>query len=277
MNAEDLEFRKDKIGGSDAPVIMGLTPKSWKQSLYKKYREKVYGEMPKSSYVMQRGSAMEETARLEFERITGIPIMKKDNILHKDIPWMMASLDGVSFDGKLVVELKNGSKELHEMVKSKKVPEHYYCQCQHYFEVQNPDTIMFMNLHQGEAAITEIKRDQAFIDKMLDEEFKFKKRLDNLDPPPYGEFDFEEEEGRKFQELAERLLFIDSLKDEREHIREEMIKIASGRNIRGYGIEVARRSRKGAVDYKAIPELMGVNLDLYSKPRVEYWEVSACK
>jgi hypothetical protein len=44
--------------------------------------------------------------------------------------------------------------------------------------------------------------------------------------------------------------------------------MATAHRTYGCGVEVLKSSRKGAVDYSAIPELRGVNLDNYRQPPV---------
>jgi hypothetical protein len=44
--------------------------------------------------------------------------------------------------------------------------------------------------------------------------------------------------------------------------------MATARRTYGCGVEVLKSSRKGAVDYSAIPELRKVNLESYRKPSV---------
>jgi hypothetical protein len=44
--------------------------------------------------------------------------------------------------------------------------------------------------------------------------------------------------------------------------------LATARRTHGCGVELLRSSRKGPVDYAAIPELRGVNLEAFRKPPV---------
>ena len=44
--------------------------------------------------------------------------------------------------------------------------------------------------------------------------------------------------------------------------------MATARRTFGCGVELLRSSRRGAVEYAAIPELRGVNLEPYRKPPV---------
>jgi hypothetical protein len=44
--------------------------------------------------------------------------------------------------------------------------------------------------------------------------------------------------------------------------------MATARRTYGSGVEVLKSSRKGSVDYSAVPELRGVDLEPYRKPPV---------
>ena len=71
QNTEEwLEFRRDKIGASDAPIIMGKSP--WKTP-HQLWEEKI--GVRTSSYetaAMRRGKDLESEARKHFEQQTGL-------------------------------------------------------------------------------------------------------------------------------------------------------------------------------------------------------------
>lgn len=60
--------------------------------------------------------------------------------------------------------------------------------------------------------------------------------------------------------------------EESERIaRDDLIEACGNENYEGNGIKVERIERKGAVEYKAIPELADINLEDYRKPSSIYW------
>ena len=55
---------------------------------------------------------------------------------------------------------------------------------------------------------------------------------------------------------------------EEHKLRAILESLATARRTFGCGVELLRSSRRGSVDYAAIPELRGVNLEAYRKPPV---------
>jgi hypothetical protein len=55
---------------------------------------------------------------------------------------------------------------------------------------------------------------------------------------------------------------------EEHKLRTTLEGLATARRTYGCGVEVLKSSRKGAVDYSAVPELRGVNLEPYRKAPV---------
>src|SRR5271170_7079883 len=125
------EMRKTKVGASDAPVIMEVSPY---KTPYQLWQEKLSLATSKQNYAMQRGHEMEPMARAAFEELTGLMVtpMVKFHPLHA---WMMASLDGVDVSGQNIAEIKCAGKEDHEIALSGQIPEKYFPQLQHQLEV----------------------------------------------------------------------------------------------------------------------------------------------
>jgi hypothetical protein len=69
----------------------------------------------------------------------------------------------------------------------------------------------------------------------------------------------------RYREVRLRL---ESATFEEHNLRATLTRIATARRTYGCGVEVLKSSRKGAVDYSAVPELRGVNLEPYRKPPV---------
>src|SRR5258707_13490591 len=96
-------WRLEGIGASDAPVVMGEAPFRTRRFLWS-----VKTGLAKESAVgpaARRGRALEQTARSAYERCTGIQ-MEPLCLVHDRLKWMRASLDGMSFNGDVVLEVK---------------------------------------------------------------------------------------------------------------------------------------------------------------------------
>src|SRR5689334_6309347 len=134
--SEWLEMRRNKIGASDAPVIMGVSP--WKTP-FQLWEEKLgIGKEKETTASMRRGIDMEEEARQKFEELTGHIVFPKV-MFHPDYEYLMASLDGIDMDHKVAVEIKCPGREDHECAMDGVVPEKYKPQLQHQLEVTGLD------------------------------------------------------------------------------------------------------------------------------------------
>ena len=101
--SEWLRWRQDGIGSSDAPVIMGEAAFKTRRLLWaiKTGRARDLG----GNAASRRGRALEQAARSAYERELGIQ-MEPLCLVHERWEWMRASLDGLSFDGSTVLEIK---------------------------------------------------------------------------------------------------------------------------------------------------------------------------
>jgi putative phage-type endonuclease len=177
---EWLDFRKGKIGASDAPVIMGLSP--WMTPL-ELYNEKVLGKERPSNWAMERGKELEPKAREMMEKMLLIKLEPKV-VTHPEHEWMIASLDGISEDGKTAVEIKCPSSiASHLKAMGSEIPDHYQCQMQHQMAVTGLKKMIYGSYFQGECEVIELARDEKFINSMIKKEKEFFDMMMNKTPP----------------------------------------------------------------------------------------------
>jgi len=102
-------FRASHIGSSDAPVICGESPY---RSALDLYAEKIGAvqEAPDKSQarIFQVGTHMEGIILQMYQEATGRKVRKGRVLESRDLPWLSASLDGETEDGR-IVEAKNTS------------------------------------------------------------------------------------------------------------------------------------------------------------------------
>lgn len=124
---EWLAWRKEGIGASDVPVILGVSP--WRTP-YELWQEKTgRREGQAENFAMRRGSAMEATARAAYEAATGIA-MQPAEVTHGLLYFMRASLDGITLDGSVILEVKCPGMEDHAKAVAGLIPEKYIPQVQ---------------------------------------------------------------------------------------------------------------------------------------------------
>lgn len=268
MNKEDwLEKRRKSIGASDAPIIMGDSPY---RTVFDLWADKVYGFSQPDNPSMERGRRLEAEALSAFESITGmwmVPMWKKS----KENPFMTANLDGFCEEKNVAVEIKCPSAATHEEALAGIVPMKYFAQLQHQMYVTEIDTIYYFSYHPSHANKTApilLPRDEVYVKSLIEKESAFWDLVITKTEPTLEERDIREvpnEWKSTLDRIGEIEQLVSAPMKELEDLKEWLKSQASARCYKGYGYSVKVFPRKGAVDYKSIPELKGVDLEAYRK------------
>ena len=96
-------WRQQGLGASDAPVIMGEAAFKTPRMLWLIKTGRMQEDAPGPA--ARRGRELEHRAREAYEQEVGIQ-MEPLCLVHDELEWMRASLDGLSFDGTIVLEIK---------------------------------------------------------------------------------------------------------------------------------------------------------------------------
>ena len=223
---------------------------------------------------MQRGIDLEPIARSLFIIHTGIKVEPK--VLVKD--WAMASLDGISSCGKHVVEIKCPGPKDHAIAISGNVPDHYYPQLQHQMWICDVEKMTYFSFDGVDGTSVEVKRDNAYIEKMVEEEKKFYKCiLENIEP----ELDkdcYLHRDDSTWEQCAKNWMavkaHIKNLEKQAEQLTKQLVFLSGQRNAKGAGISLCEIERKGNVNYSKIPELEKIDLDQYRSASSKFWRIS---
>lgn len=271
---EWLEWRKNYIGGSDAPAIMEVSPWKTPHSLW---LEKLQISQPSPlNNAMQRGTTLEPKARDEFDKMMGLltePVVK----IHPSINYMAATLDGMDIEGKTFVEIKCPRQEDHKCALRGKIPEKYFPQLQHQLEVCQLEMAYYFSFDGEKGVIVKVFRDEKYIKELLKKEEEFWECVQSLKEPKLSEKDFVYRNDANWKHKTEKWLSlqyqIKNLTEEAELLKNQLIMEANNQNTKGAGIRVTKTIRKGNVNYKSIPELENVDLEKYRGKPVEYWNI----
>lgn len=177
---EWLQWRRSKIGASDAPVIMNRSPFC---TAYELWYEKVAGVKRRKSYAMERGHELEPIARRLYEVHMGMKFAPQVKI-HPKYEWMIASLDGISEDGNHIIEIKcPKNPHSHDIAVGGKIPEHYQIQMQHQMEVCGVKESTYVSFYDNAIVILQLEYDAELCKEMLEYERKFYESMRSLTPP----------------------------------------------------------------------------------------------
>jgi len=268
---EWLEMRRHLIMASDSPVIMGVSP--WKTP-HELYMEKVNGTSNVTNPAMERGKRLEDEARMIFEKIVGqfvSPVVK----IHTNEEWLGASCDGWNDNGTLV-EIKCPGREDHDLALDGKIPKKYYPQLQHLMYVFGVDRMYYFSYRPEDEdpwAILEVNISMQFIIEWKEKAERFYKCIKEK-IPPYTE---DRSVSKSFEGMEERLAYllteIKLMEAEAQKLRESLIESCEGKVKKGSLLKFTPITSKGNIDYSAIPQLKGVDLEFYRKPDKTSWRI----
>ncbi len=253
MNHQEwLEWRRNGIGSSDAPIIMGVSP--WKTP-YQLWEEKSFGVTDQvENPSMTRGKNLEEVARKEFEKEMNTIVFPK-NVQHELAAWVRASLDGIDLEGNVMVEIKCPNKSDHLLALSGKIPDKYFPQLQHQMMVTGLPGMYYYSFDGKEGISVEVERDCRYIETLWKEEQKFWDMVQNITPPEMTSKDFTCLEGDekwrtaslKWKEKSEALKEIEK---EETFWRNELIALSKNKSSEGNGIKLQKSTCRGNIDYR---------------------------
>jgi putative phage-type endonuclease len=169
-----LELRRKGIGGSDAPVILGLS--KWKTA-FELWLEKT-GQAPiqeTDSEAAYWGTKLEDLVAEEFTIREGKKVRRRNAILqHHEYPWMLANVDRFVVGENAILECKTTSAWLHSEWKDDEVPDAYIIQCQHYMAVTGAEKAYVAVLIGGNHYKCKvIPRDEELISLIIEAERRF--------------------------------------------------------------------------------------------------------
>lgn len=270
------KFRLEKIGSSDAPIILGVSP--WKTPFQLWLEKRGDTHKAASKPHMQRGHDLEEKARHAFEKAIGIVVFPRV-VQSSTYDWMIASLDGIDIDQSILVEIKCPGKVDQALANKGKIPEKYYPQLQHQLAASGLDLGFYYSFDGEQGIILEVKRDDAYIDQMLEKETAFFQSIQSDTPPSLTDRDHMQREDSIWREKAEKWRYVQEklkrFETEEKRLREELIELADSKSCEGGGIRMTLSMRKGAIDYRSIPLLQGMDLESYRKKSSIIWSIKA--
>lgn len=232
------------ITATDAPVIMGDSKFATVDILW---RRKL-GMLPPQfvSAAMKRGHYLEPKARDAYEETYG-EFFSPVCVQVKQAPWLKASLDGLSFEGQEILEIKCPNAQTHAEALAGNVPLMYWIQMQHQLMCSGAERCWYYSF-DGEcgAPRIEVLPDRDFQKQLLEKEIYFRGCLFNQTHP----------EGEAWVEAAKRFALlkadVEAAAAALETVESVLIEmLGDERSRQGGGVKVTRSLVEGKVDYQA--------------------------
>lgn len=271
---EWLEWRKQGLGASDAPIVMGVSP--WK-TRFKLWEEKLglADDKPNTNPAMAMGHMWEprirEMAENKLERR-----FPASEVVHKDKPHLRASLDGISECGELL-ECKLANKLDHEGAARGLVPDKYYPQLQHQMLVTGAKLCWYASFNEEESSfyLFKVDRDEEYISRLEKELDAFWELVIKKEPPKMTNKDFKVSLDKTVNKLAvEYKRVIDELaklEEDKKLLKDQIVGLLDHEAVIMGDIKAQKVYRKGSVQYKDIPALKDMDLEQYRAEPTSYW------
>lgn len=171
-------WRKDGIGASEAPMVLGLSPY---KSAHKLWQEKTGAIETKDegNYIFEKGKEIEARGRAHYELMNDkdCPAMCVEM---EDFPFLRASLDGFNAQENFALELKYVGKN----AMGDEIPPHHMAQLQHQMMVCGAKDITYIRSNDGVKFKADVvKRDDEYIKRLFEAEIKFWQMVqDGIEP-----------------------------------------------------------------------------------------------
>lgn len=263
-SAEWHEHRKLYRNASETAAVMGVSP--W-QSPYELWLVKTGRKITVETEAMRHGTATEPAARAAFELESGLimqPLVMVDGVYS-------ASLDGITLSGEIIVEIKcpykGQTSELWQTVHTGNVPAHYMLQVQHQIMVSKAKHAYLWVYDGNEGIGISIEPNADTFEQIKAAWESFQPYLDNDTPPPLTDQDTLTRTDYMWEQAATEYLRLKAASDEAttnaDEAKAKLIAMTAHSRESGFGVSVTRYWKQGNVDYKKVPALQGVDLDVY--------------
>lgn len=261
---EWLAYRQVRRNASESAAVLGQSP--W-MTPYQLWLVKTGRAETRVTHAMQRGTDLEPLARAAYEEQTGL-IMQP---LVLEAGRYSASLDGMTLDGDLVLEIKcplRGTRsDLWQDVQAGQVPAYYGIQVQHQLMVSGASLAHLWVFDGNQGILHPIQRDGTAIDQIRTGWDDFQKYLTGDTPPPLSEADAVVRNDSAWADAAIAYTLAkretDAQAERLEAARQALVALAQHPKEQGAGVSVTRYWKQGNVDYKRVPQLLGLDLSPY--------------
>lgn len=183
LPAKYLEERRKLIGGSDVAAILGLSPFRTAYQVYQEKRKEV--EDWKGNEATDWGSRLEPAIRQWYSDTTGRSVKVPDKLLvHPKYPFMGASLDGFTDDGR-VVEIKTArsGKDWGEPG-TNQIPDYYAVQVHHYMTITGFQVADIpVSIAGSSPSLYVVEADKEISEMIIEACAKFWERVQSGNPP----------------------------------------------------------------------------------------------
>ena len=267
-------WRQSRFGASDAAAMLGISPYKTREQLLREKQGVIAKTSDYQRELYAAGHAAEK-AMPHLEDLAGQPITP---CVYEGEDSIAASLDGISFEGTLIIEHKllrdsNASRKRFDMAARGELAEHDMAQVQQQLMVSGAEKCWFV-VSDGtpeNMTIAEVFPNADWFARIRAGWAQFARDLEaTADEVP-------QILANEYRDLDAQ---IKALQSQQQAVKEQLIALAEeagSDSLAVGGITLKRIESKWTVDYKAIPALKDIDLDAYRKPASITWRININK
>jgi len=277
---EWLQFRQTHIGASDISSIIEVSP--WK-TLYQLWTEKKEKSFPtfKPNAAMKYGTMMEPIVRDMFIAKTGVSYSPQ---VHECDVWNVAcaSLDGISFDGTKLIEIKCPNRKVIEMARNEKIPEYYFCQIQWSLLCTKAEVCSYIcyDREAKELIHFDVKKNEKYQNNLLKKAKEFWESLQNDTPPEDSDEKWHHNTEADYINAANEYIHlstkIEHLKTLKEEVKKKIVSLVDNKNTRGAGLKVCYCEGKATLNQAKLHKDLNLTKEFirsYSEKSKPFWTI----
>jgi len=220
---EWLAARINSIGASEMAAVLGKDPYKTPYQLWLEKTKRKPGF--EGNAATERGTEMEPKIRAQYEIELGFVDLPEKCVVHPEHSFLTATLDGLSEDNKIILEIKYPSEKSHLMAVNGEVPNHYWIQCQHQLMCVPEAEINHYVSHRDEQnAVVKVEPDLEFQAKMLKAAIAFWELVKSDVPPPLTDKDDKWTDEESVKARCESLICLKGKKDNTSKLKTEQLK-----------------------------------------------------
>ncbi len=273
------QHRSQFRNASESPVVMGLSP--W-MTPYQLWQLKTGKTQPtEATAPMLHGIEMEPSARAAYE-VKTVAVMQPMVMTSGEYS---ASLDGITLNGDLIVEIKcpykGKASDLWQSVEVGEIPEMYRIQIQSQLMVSGATKAHFWVFDGTDGLLLSVDRDEVCQQRIRNAWDEFNVYVVTDTPPPMTEADTVLRDDTDWMAAAEDYVVLKGLAEEAaaraDDAKAKLIGLVRHNREAGCGVIVTRYWKAGSIEYKRVPELGAVDLERYRGKAKEEVRVTVVK
>lgn len=268
-------WRQSRFGASDAAAMLGISPYKTREQLMREKQGAITKISDFQRELYAAGHAAEKAILPHLEDTAGQPITP---CVYEGEDRIAASLDGVNFEGTLIVEHKllrdsDASRRRFNMAARGELAAHDMAQVQQQLMVSGAEKCWFV-VSDGtpdNMAIADVFPNADWFTRIKEGWAQFARELDAA---------ADEVPQILAQEYRDLDAQIKAMQSQQQAVKDQLIALAEDAgsdSLAVGGITLKRIESKGAVDYKAIPALQDIDLEPYRKPATTTWRININK